>query len=188
MKFLLLSCLALLGCVGELTGSGPADASSTPDGTSLPTDAPVGGANTLQITATSSTGAGQYAPRNVVVVWIEGPGGTFVKTIGRWANQRKQHLVAWTAAAGATDADAVSGATRQNHTTPLSVTWNLQNRQGQVVVDGTYTVRMESTELNATTAAQNHQGTFTFVKSAAAQTQTALSNGGFSGVTLTFTP
>jgi Predicted periplasmic protein (DUF2271) len=185
MKLLSFACLAALGCAGELTGSPAPDASTTPD--APPTDAPPGGAGMLQISATSSTGGGQYAPRNVVAIWIEGPGG-FVKTVGRWANQRKQHLVAWTMGAGAADADAVSGATRQNHATALAATWNLQNRQGQVVADGTYTVRMESTELNANTAAQNHQGTFTFVKSGTAQTQTALSNGGFSNVSITFTP
>jgi hypothetical protein len=188
MKLLSFACLAAIGCAGELTGIPSPDASSTtPDG-ALPSDAPPGGVGTLQISATSSTGGGQYAPRNVVAIWIEGPGGTFVKTVGRWANVRKQHLVAWTTAAGANDADAVSGATQQNHATPLAVTWDLKNRQGQVVADGTYTVRMESTELNANTAAQNHQGTFTFVKSGTAQTQTALSNGGFSNVSITFTP
>lgn len=180
----------LVGCTGEITDPGtsmPADASSI-DSSTTGTDAPPGGVGSLRIVATSSAGGGQYAPNNVVAIWIEGPGGTFVKTAGRWANVRKQHLVAWTTAAGATDVDAVSGATRQNHATPLDVTWNLQNRQGQVVPDGTYTVRMESTDLNANTAAQNHQGTFTFIKGVAAQMQPNLSNGGFSSVTLTYTP
>ena len=183
----------LAGCtVGETTtppnpqvdASTPRDSAGTAD---APTDGGGGGAQ-LQITATSTTGNGQYAPRNVVAIWIEGPGGAFVKTVSRWANVRKQHLVAWTTAAGPNDADAISGATRPNHTTPLTVTWDLLNKQGQVIPDGTYTVRMESTELNANTPAQNHQGTFTFVKSGTAQMQTGLSNGGFTNVTLNFTP
>jgi len=129
-----------------------------------------------------------YSPRNVAAVWIEGPGGAFVKTIGRHAGVRKQHLVAWTAKAGPTDADAVSGATRQSHATPLTVMWNLRDKNNAVVPDGTYTIRMEVAESNATAAGQNNQGTFTFVKGAAPQNQTGLSNGGFTNVSVDFRP
>ena len=143
---------------------------------------------TVTITFTTTPVGGQYAPRNVVAVWIQSPGGTFVKTIGRWANVRKQHLVAWTTAAGPNDADAVSGATRLNHTTPLTVTWNLLDKAAATVPDGTYTIRMELTDLNANTAAQNNQGTFTFVKGPQAQVQTGLTNGGFTNVSINFDP
>ena len=143
---------------------------------------------TLQLAVTTTPGTGNYAPRNVVAVWVEDSGGTFVKTIGRWANTRRQHLVAWQAKAGAGDADAVSGATRQNHATPLTITWDLKNKANAIVPDGTYTIRMESTDLNATQAAQNHQGTFTFVKGPAPQVQTALANGGFTNVTIDYSP
>jgi hypothetical protein len=184
MRSLAALSLALVGCSVDTYGTTP-----NPDGT---TDTPTGGAGTLQISATASPtagGGGQYNPSNIVAIWIEGPAGTtFVKTIGRWAATRKQHLVAWNTAAGTTDADAVSGATRASYTPPLTATWNLQNRQGQVVPDGMYTIRMESTDLNATLATQNNQGTFTFMKSASPQMQTALSNGGFSNVSITFTP
>jgi hypothetical protein len=191
MKYLAIA-LVVVGCTGRLDPTGenqqPDASPTTGDGATIDAPGGGGGAGQLQITATSSTANGQYAPSNVLAIWIEGPGGTFVKTVGRWANARKQHLVAWTTAAGATDADAVSGATRQNHATAATATWNLLNKQGQVIPDGTYTVRMESTEINATTAGQNNQGTFTFVKSGTAQMQTNLSNGGFSAVSLTFTP
>jgi hypothetical protein len=166
------------GDTTDPTGDGPkwADASTGPN---------VSG--TLQITATSSSGGGAYAPRNVVAIWIVGPSGSFVKTIGRWADVRKQHLVAWGTAAG-NDVDAISGATRNDHNTPLTATWDMKAKGGQLVGNGTYTVRMESADFNANMASQNHQGTFTFLKSATAQTQTGLSNGGFSNVTITFTP
>jgi len=185
--------VAVLGCTtGEVqTPDNRPDAAIVRDGdpsTDAPGDGNGGGGAQLQITATSSTRNGQYAPRNVLAIWVEGPGGTFVKTVGRWANVRKQHLVAWTTAAGPNDADAVSGATRLNHTTPVTATWDLRDKLGQVIPDGTYTVRMESTEINANTAAQNNQGTFTFVKSGTAQMQTMLTNGGFSTVSLNFTP
>lgn len=66
--------------------------------------------------------------------------------------------------------------------------WNLKDRAGALVPDGTYTVRMESTDLNANTAAQNNQGTFTFVKGPAPQNQTGLTNGGFTDVSIVFMP
>jgi hypothetical protein len=142
----------------------------------------------VTVTLTTTPNGGGYAPRNVVAVWIDAPGGAFVKTIGRWAAARRQHLVAWTTAAGAADADAVSGATRSNHATPLTVTWNLQDKANAVVPDGTYTIRMELADDNSNTPAQNHQGTFTFVKGPQAQLQTALANGGFTNVSIDFKP
>ena len=182
----------LLGCTGELTDGTnmpPTDADPTSSDGPRWADAS-GGPNvtgTLQITATSSAGGGPYAPQNVVAIWIINSSGSFVKTVGRWADVRKQHLVAWGAAAGV-DVDAVSGATRPNHATQLTATWDMTARGGQLVGNGTYTVRMESADSNANIASQNHQGTFTFLKSATPQTQTNLSNGGFSNVSLTFTP
>lgn len=150
--------------------------------------APRAEAGTLSVTFTTTPVGGQYAPRNVVAVWIQNQGGTFIKTIGRWANVRKQHLVAWTAAAGPTDADAVSGATRLDHAAPLTVTWNLLDRAAATIPDGTYTIRMELTDLNANTAAQNHQGTFTFVKGPQPQVQAGLSSGGFVNVSINYQP
>lgn len=192
VKRVALILFAVVGCSGELTDAGntmPKDANDPSGDGPMWTDASSGPSvtGTLQITATSSPNGGQYAPRNVVAIWIVGPSGAFVKTIGRWADVRKQHLVAWGTASGG-DADAVSGATRPDHATPLTATWDMKTSGGQLVGNGTYTVRMESADMNSNTAAQNHQGTFTFLKSATPQTQSALSNGGFSNVTITFTP
>ncbi|MEO8704138.1 MAG: DUF2271 domain-containing protein, partial [Kofleriaceae bacterium] len=142
----------------------------------------------VTITATTTPNGGQYAPRNIVATWIEDSTGAFVKTIDRWAQTRKGSLVAWNQKAGAGDADAVSGATRQNHTAPLTINWDLRDKAGNLVPDGTYTVRMELADSNANTAGQNHQGTFTFVKAAAPQSQAALANGGFTNVSIEFQP
>ncbi len=145
-------------------------------------------AGSLTTTFTTTPNNGPYAPNHVVVGWIEGPAGTFVKTIGRWSAVRTSSLVAWNLKAGAADADAVSGATRLNHATPVTFTWNLQNRQNTVIPDGTYTLRMELADSNAVTAAENRQGTFTFVKGPTAQMQTALTSGGFTNVSINFDP
>lgn len=180
-----LALVALCGCTVGDVAPGPA-----PDSAGPQPDAPAGGAGSLQITATSTTQNGQYAPLNCTVVWVESAGGTIAKTIDRKCGVRAQHLVAWGVKSGGpgADDDAVTGASRANHTTPLSITWDLEDRAGAVIADGTYTIRMESTEVNAIAANENNQGTFTFVKGATAQMQTALTNGGFQNVSITFTP
>ena len=83
---------------------------------------------------------------------------------------------------------AVSSATRLNHTQPLTITWDLTDRQNALVPDGTYTIRMELADENATTQAQNNEGTFTFTKGTAPDNQTGLSNGGFTNVSISYTP
>ncbi|CAN5634145.1 hypothetical protein BH11MYX1_BH11MYX1_03100 [soil metagenome] len=129
---------------------------------------------------------GNYAPRNVTVVWVEDSGGTFVKTIARWANQRKQYLISWVAKAGPNDADAVTSATRQDHTLQIMAIWDLKDKNGNVIPDGTYTIRMETADADVTTASMNHQGTFTFVKGPTPQVQSNLSNGGFAVASITY--
>jgi hypothetical protein len=169
-------------------GGAVPDANSGGGGGGGTPDAAVAAATGLSVTFTTSpTAAPVYDPAHVVAVWIQDSGGAFVKTIGRYAGTRKQYLLGWIAKAGTNDADAVSGASPTDHA-PLTVTWDLKNKAGTVVPDGTYTIRMESTDKNATAISQNNEGTFTFVKGTAAQTQTALSNGGFSNVSIKFTP
>src|SRR5512143_2180509 len=144
-------------------------------------------ADSLSVTVTTTPAGGPYAPKNVVAIWIEDSAGTFVKTIDRWSATRTQYLLGWRAKAGTADVDAVSGATRPNHNTPLTMTWDLKDRAGTIVPDGTYTIRMEVADSDATSTAQNNEGTFTFVKGATAQSQTGLSNGGFNTVSIDFT-
>jgi uncharacterized protein (TIGR03382 family) len=142
----------------------------------------------VSITFTSSQApTSSYAPNNVLAVWIEGPGGTFIKTIDRQALVRVQYLVAWRAKAGTTDMDAVTGATRVGYAAQ-TVTWNLQDKTGQVVPDGTYTIRMELAQSNAASAGSNNEGTFTFTKNGTASNQTGLANGGFSNVSINYNP
>jgi hypothetical protein len=145
-------------------------------------------ADGITVTATTTPAGGPYAPRNVVAVWVQDSAGTFIKTIQRWSAGRTQYLLAWRALAAQNDVDAVSGATRPNHNTPLSITWDLKDRAGNVVPPGTYTIRMEVADSDATSTAQNNEGTFTFVRSAAPQVQTGLTNGGFNSVTIDFEP
>lgn len=186
------ACLVFLlsGClVGDPTPLDPGADPEPQDPNPNPQDPEPAGTAAVRITATTTTKAGQqYAPRNVVAVWIEDAQGQFVKTIDRWSSARTQHLIEWNTAAGVGDVDGVSGASRSDHATPLSIEWKLKGADQQLVADGTYTIRMESTESNATSAADCNEATFTFVKGPAAQSQTALSNGGFTNVSIEFTP
>jgi len=130
---------------------------------------------------------GNYAPRNVLAVWIEDAAGNFVKTINRWANRRAQHLVAWEQASGGAnvDVDAVSGATRSSHNANVAVSWDLKDSAGQLIPDGIYTIRMEVADRNSNSPDQNNQGTFAFEKNGMAATQT-VSGGGFQNVIIAY--
>lgn len=163
-------------CVASILGAGGAEVEARGAVTVTFTTTPVPAPNNT------------YAPFNVLAVWIEGPGAAFVKTVGRWSAARTQHLVAWRAKSGVNDVDAVVGASRLTDTTSETISWNLKNKLNAIVPDGTYTIRLEMGQENSNTAAQNNQGTFTFVKSGTAQVQTALTNGGFTNVTVNYDP
>lgn len=143
-------------------------------------------AQAVTATFTTTPAGGNYAPKNIVAVWVEDSAGTFQKTIGRWAATRKQYLLTWNQKAGTNDVDAISGATRASHNGTLTVMWDLKNKSGTVVPDGTYTIRMELADSNATSTTQLNEGTFTFVKGPSPQMQSALSNGGFTGVSINY--
>jgi hypothetical protein len=174
--------LMLVACTGTIDGGTPTGDDEPPVDGAPP--APVDGS--LQISFSTTTKGGQYAPLNCVVAWIE-LGGTFVRTLDRKAGVRARHLVDWFTRAGATDTDAVSGASRQNHATPVTLTWDLKDN-GVEVADGMYTLRIEMTEDNATLATQNNQGSFTFQKGPNAQMQAGLTATGFTNVSIDFTP
>jgi hypothetical protein len=141
---------------------------------------------TFTTSASPSAGASQYDPKNVVAVWLESANGSFVKTAARWANTRRTKLVGWIAKAGSADVDAVSGATNAAYGV-RTATWDMTARAGLAApVDGIYTIRMELADSNATQATQNNQGTFSFNRNGTASSQTALSNGGFSNVSIVY--
>lgn len=103
--------------------------------------------------ATSSTG-GNYAPRNIVAIWIEDGSGNFVKTLLAYADKRIQHLNTWEAATNAKSSmynrtDAITGATQSSHGT-RTCSWNGTDYNKSPVADGKYFVCMELTDKNST--------------------------------------
>ncbi|HEX5057876.1 MAG TPA: DUF2271 domain-containing protein [Kofleriaceae bacterium] len=184
---LLLSLLAACD-VGSVLNEGGAQPDASGGGR-MDSSGPVGTARLNVTLTTSQTATPVYQPANVLAVWVEDANGKIMKTIGRYADLRAIALVAWGQKAGTNDVDALSGATRTSHTDPVTLTaWDVTNRQGQVIPDGTYTVRMEVSDTNAITTTANNQGTFTFVKGPNPQMQTGLSNGGFTNVSISYTP
>jgi hypothetical protein len=192
--------MSLAGCIaegpkvstGDLGDDAPpegADAApdarpGTPDAAVLPPDAHIDLPETLDVQFDTTENGGQYAPKNIVAVWVTDASGSFEKTIGRWAGTRRSHLVSWVAASGQ-DADAVSGATRPNHSQRLSVHWDFKDRGGQLVPDGDYTIHMELADRNASTPSQNHEGSFTVHKNGTASSQST-ANGGFENVSIDY--
>jgi hypothetical protein len=145
-------------------------------------------AGTLTLTATTSETGGNYAPKNIVAVWIEDEQGNFVKTLMAYAANRKTHLNTWeasTTAAGSpfNTVDAITGATKTSHAT-RSCTWNGTDVNGAIVPDGSYKVRMELTDKNAT----GNYSTFTFTKDTNPENLTPANVPSFSSISINWEP
>jgi hypothetical protein len=141
----------------------------------------------LEVSVTTVSPGGRYAPRNVGAIWVADASGQFIKSLDVWGNRRLSHVEAWntaTAAAGVPGnvVDAVTGATAVAHGAHLA-SWDCSDFSGQVVPDGDYRVYFEVTESNGA-------GPNTFAKftkgAAAASVQTGAAS--FSDIALTFTP
>jgi len=139
---------------------------------------------TLSIsTTTSQTTSAQYAPNNIVAIWIVNSSGTFVKSTLVYAATRQQYLSTWVTNSAQNKVDATTGATQTSHGTRTS-TWNGKSVSEVVVPDGTYSVKMELTDKNGL----GNVGTFAFTKGPVAQTLTPASVPSFSNITITWTP
>lgn len=139
---------------------------------------------TLAVSVTTSSTGGNYAPRNILAIWIEDSSGKFVKTLLAYANTRITHLNTWQASSLAAGkefdkTDAISGATQSSHAT-RTCQWNGTDYAGKLMADSDYKVRMELADKNAT----GNVASFTFTKGATAQKLTPASVSSFSSVTL----
>ncbi|MEI7503593.1 MAG: DUF2271 domain-containing protein [Paludibacter sp.] len=137
----------------------------------------------LLISATTSSSGGQYAPKNVVAIWVTDNSGKFVKTLYVKAAQRVSDLTKWRSISSSNKTDAITGATRDGHGTIYAL-WNGTDINKNVVADGTYKVWMEMTE-NAGTGANT---SFTFIKGAANQTINQPDGANFSSISTNWVP
>lgn len=142
----------------------------------------------LFVTTTTSETGGNYAPRNIVAIWVENEQGEFVKTLLSYAQARKTHLNTWQAATTAAGTaynttDAITGATRSNHGTRLC-SWDATDYNGFTVADGTYYVWMELTDKNAT----GNYSSFAFIKDENPNSQTPDDVQSFSSTSIVWQP
>ncbi len=138
-------------------------------------------------TSTSSTG-GNYAPKNVVAIWIEDGSGNFVKTLLAYAQNRKTHLNTWESSTSASGSiynttDAITGPTKTSHSTRTCY-WNGTNVIGIDVPDGDYKVWMELTDKNST----GNFSSFTFTKGPDAELITPFNVPSFGSISIAWDP
>ena len=108
----------------------------------------------LNVSVTTSSAGGNYAPRNIVAIWIEDASGNFVKTLLAYADKRIQHLNTWETSTSLKGTmynrtDAITGATMSAHGTRTCI-WNGTDYNLNPVADGKYFVCMELTDKNST--------------------------------------
>lgn len=143
---------------------------------------------TLEVSTTTSSTGGNFAPKHITAIWVETASGTFVKTLLAYADKRITHLNTWetsTSDAGSmyNRIDAITGATRTSHGIK-SCTWNGTDVSGTVVDDGTYLLKMELTDKNST----GNISSFSFIKGTAGFLSTPQDQPSFSATSIKWTP
>jgi hypothetical protein len=116
-----------------------------PDGNNTPV--PV----TMSLSVTTATYNGQYAPRNVFAVWIEKEDGSYIQTLGAWAQSYKSKLQRWASKSNYGSngmVDAITGASRMNHNPVPELTWKIDDITFQPAQNGIYNVYFELNETN----------------------------------------
>jgi len=141
----------------------------------------------LSVSVSTSSAGGNYAPRNIVAIWIEDNSGKFVKTLLAYANTRKTHLNMWEASTTSIGSafnsiDAITGATQSSHST-RTCTWNGTDYNKKLVSDGVYKVRMELTDKNSS----GNAASFSFNKGPNTQKLTPANETSFSAISLNWT-
>jgi len=142
----------------------------------------------LNVSVTTSETGGNYAPRNIVAIWIEDADGNFVKTLMAYAQNRITHLNTWQAATTAAGSefnviDAVTGATRTSHGTRACL-WNGLDYNQNLMPDGTYYLWMELTDKNST----GNFSSFEFTKGEDLQELSPENVPSFSDITIVWEP
>ena len=105
---------------------------------------PTASAGRLEFETTIRAEFTGFAPRHVVAIWIETADGRFVRTLKVFGRRRQNWLLAWKKASGGSAPDAVTGATCRDWGA-VDATWDGKDERGQVVADGPYVLKVETT-------------------------------------------
>jgi hypothetical protein len=142
----------------------------------------------LSVTLTTSDAGGVYRPSHVLAIWVEDADGGFIKTLKAYASTFIIHLNIWKASTVAADTpfnttDAITGATVISHET-RNCSWDGSDYNGLIVPDGTYKLRMELTDKNAT----GNYSTFLFEKNENNFSLTPADEPSFSNISISWVP
>jgi hypothetical protein len=151
---------------------------------------------TLNLAFSQTPHSSYDGTKNVMAVWIESSNGTFVKTRSRNAGGgTSDHLAVWAVKAGGSAGNclaancnvlgATTGATLSNFGN-RNFSWDGTDASGNVVLDGTYKITVESTWNHGSAATTTRS--YTFVKGAAQDVQTPASDANFTNITLAWNP
>lgn len=141
----------------------------------------------LTVTANTSETGGNYAPRNIIAIWVEDSEGDFVKTLLAYAQDRITHLNTWQASTSAASTefnttDAITGATKSSHAARECTYATDYN--GSIMPDGEYFLWMELTDKNGT----GNYSSFSFTKNDIEELQTPANVPSFSNISINWIP
>lgn len=117
---------------------------------SVPNATQATGMVTINLNLIPPTPAGTYRNRgHIRTLWITDANDAYVKTLQAFAGVRALHLKRWFNFTGNVP-DATSGATQTTPAAglPLTTTWDLKDKSGQVLKLGSYKLWMEFAETN----------------------------------------
>jgi len=142
----------------------------------------------LKVITTTSDANGNYAPKNILAIWVEDSQGNFVKTLMAYASNKITYLNIWqasTTAAGTefNTADAITGVTRTSHST-RECSWDATDYNGNLMPDGEYFLWMELTDKHQT----GNYSSFSFNKTETPESQTPDNVPSFSDISIEWTP
>lgn len=104
-------------------------------------------AQTVQITFTTVTDNGPFAPNHVLSVWVEDGSGKFIKTLKINGKDKKRYLYTWKSISGNNSMDAISSATLTSHGADSAI-WDCMDLNQNIVPDGSYKFVIEFTDKN----------------------------------------
>jgi hypothetical protein len=156
-----------------------------------------GGITQMTLTASTSTCAGRYAPSHVAAIWVEDSQGLFVRSLNIYASIRLIHLRNFRAISGVTangtTVDGYAGATRDSFgpiyakagTTTID-SWDLKNKAGVLVPNGSYFVKFEMVCQNTSTAQPIVMTSVPISIDGTSKVVTGTSGAGFTNIRLEF--
>lgn len=116
---------------------------------------PATGTFQANLTVSAPGQDGNYSPRRLEAFWITDMNDQHIVTLSANPGIRPQHLRQWRKANGG-ELDGFSGATITNYSgDPKPLNWNLQDKNGNTVMMGSYKLWMEITESNTNDNSQS---------------------------------